>query len=308
MADKLPYFPFYADDWLSDEKLRACSSASIGLWIDMLCLMHKNDRRGYLQLNGKPVTAAQLARMTGRATDEVSQQLAELMDAGVPSATEDGILYSRRMVRDERVRQVRSVAGKKGGDVTGGLLKQKAKQKSSKGQANGQAKDKQNAGSGSDNGIASEGEGGAGEEEAAEAPAKFEEFWEAYPRKEAKQDAVKAWDKLGPSAVLLKQMLEAIAQQKGWRKWREGYISNPATWLNGRRWEDQEPPVADERSNGNGRPRGSMGANPSRIAAPNGKYQGRADFGGAAAPVAQSEPRPPPANGTLWSDDPSAGP
>jgi hypothetical protein len=132
MGEKLPWFSFYPEDWLSDEKLRACTLAARALWTDMLCLMHKNDRRGYLQLSGKPVTADQLARMTGCSTDDVSRLLAELISAGVPSVSEHGILYSRRMVRDEALRQVRSEAGQKGGRQTGRLLKQIAKQKSSK--------------------------------------------------------------------------------------------------------------------------------------------------------------------------------
>ena len=116
MPEKLPWFSFYPGDWLSDEKLRACSYSARGLWIDMLSLMHKNDRRGYLQLNGKPVTAAQLARMTGGATDEVTHLLAELFNAGVASATDDGLIYSRRITRDEHIRQIRREAGAKGGN------------------------------------------------------------------------------------------------------------------------------------------------------------------------------------------------
>src|SRR5690348_2131202 len=115
MAGKLPWFHWYADDWLSDEKLRACSLGARGLWADMLSLMHKNDRRGYLQVGGKPVSTSQLARMTGCDTDEASRLLAELLDSGVASALDDGTIYSRRMVRDEHKRQACSQAGKRGG-------------------------------------------------------------------------------------------------------------------------------------------------------------------------------------------------
>lgn len=83
----------------------------------MLCLMFESDRRGYLQhVTGKPVTAEQLARMTGCSTDEVSQLLQELEDSGVFSRTEHGVIYSRRLVGDEHKRKLCVEAGKKGGN------------------------------------------------------------------------------------------------------------------------------------------------------------------------------------------------
>lgn len=113
---KLPSFQFYPGDWMKDPALRGVSIAARGLWIDMLCLMHENDRRGYMQHpNGKPVTAEQLARMTGCSTDEATRMLAELIESGVCSCTEHGVIYSRRIVRDENKRRLCSEAGKKGG-------------------------------------------------------------------------------------------------------------------------------------------------------------------------------------------------
>jgi len=114
---KLPAFQFYPGDWLKDPALRSVSVAARGLWIDMLCLMHESPRRGYLQhATGKPVTAEQLARMTGCSTDEVSRLLQELEDTGVFSCTEHGVIFSRRMVRDEAKRQRCREAGTRGGN------------------------------------------------------------------------------------------------------------------------------------------------------------------------------------------------
>lgn len=121
-------FLFDPSSWLSDENLRACSPGARALWIDLLCLMHKNGRRGYLQMNGRPLTLDQLARATGNSTAEVSHHMRELSDSGVTSATEQGIIYSRRMVREQELRKVRSEAGKAGGRRTGRLLKQIVKQ------------------------------------------------------------------------------------------------------------------------------------------------------------------------------------
>lgn len=91
---------------MKDPALRAVSSASRGLWIDMLCLMWESSRRGFLvHSTGRFVSTEQLARMTGNSVDETTSMLRELEDCGVLSRTEDGILYSRRMNRDERERQ-----------------------------------------------------------------------------------------------------------------------------------------------------------------------------------------------------------
>jgi hypothetical protein len=69
-------------------------------------------------------------------------------------------------------------------------------------------------------------------------------FWAAYPRKDAKAAAEKAFAKLGPSVDLLDELLAAVAAQRCWPKWTdEGgkYIPHASTWLNGKRWEDQAP-------------------------------------------------------------------
>ena len=70
----------------------------------------------------------------------------------------------------------------------------------------------------------------------------FAAFWAAYPKKAGKADALKAWNKLAPDVVLQEQMGKALEVQKQSQQWRKDggqYIPMPATWLNGRRWEDE---------------------------------------------------------------------
>lgn len=75
-------------------------------------------------------------------------------------------------------------------------------------------------------------------ERAHEQLALFEKFWEKYPRKAAKQDAVKAWGKLKADETLLATILAALDKQVP--LWDEPqFIPFPATWLNGHRWEDE---------------------------------------------------------------------
>ena len=71
--------------------------------------------------------------------------------------------------------------------------------------------------------------------------AEFEKFWSAYPRKEGKQKARDAFEKV---EVPIETLLEAIENQKRSAQWCKDngqYIPHPATWLNGKRWEDQMP-------------------------------------------------------------------
>lgn len=67
----------------------------------------------------------------------------------------------------------------------------------------------------------------------------FERFWSVYPNKVGKGGAFKSWQKLKPTIDLQAKILEAIEAQKMSKKWQEGYIKNPQTWLNERCWEDE---------------------------------------------------------------------
>jgi hypothetical protein len=73
-------------------------------------------------------------------------------------------------------------------------------------------------------------------------PRSFDRFWSAYPRHVGKQAAAKAFAKITPDEKLLGVMLAALARQNGSEQWlRDGgqFVPHPATWLNGRRWEDE---------------------------------------------------------------------
>lgn len=70
----------------------------------------------------------------------------------------------------------------------------------------------------------------------------FEAFWTAYPKKTHRQDAERAWQKLAPDDALARQIVAAVrvhAEHPAWRDTK--YVPNPATYLNGRRWDDELP-------------------------------------------------------------------
>ncbi|WP_051767904.1 hypothetical protein [Sphingobium sp. DC-2] len=116
MAAAAPWMKFYPQDWRADEKLRMCSLAARGLWMEMLAIMHRSERYGQLLIGGRVPTDAQLAVQAGALPDEVSALVRELEDAGVFSRTASGAIYSRRMTRDHRKAENARKNGKKGGN------------------------------------------------------------------------------------------------------------------------------------------------------------------------------------------------
>lgn len=69
----------------------------------------------------------------------------------------------------------------------------------------------------------------------------FDEFWRTYPRKTAKANAEKAWERIKPSTDLVAKIMAAVkaaAELPDWQRDNFRYVPHAATWLNGRRWED----------------------------------------------------------------------
>lgn len=111
-----PWMKFYPRDWRADEKLRICSLAARGLWIEMLAIMHGSERYGHLLINGNAPTEAQLAVLAGTSANQVTELLGELEAAGVFSRSATGVIYSRRMTADERKARTARNNGKRGGN------------------------------------------------------------------------------------------------------------------------------------------------------------------------------------------------
>ena len=71
----------------------------------------------------------------------------------------------------------------------------------------------------------------------------FEEFYKNYPKKVKKQDVKKWFKKNKPSNELFSSMMSSLEQFRGskdWLKEKGQFIPYPSTWLNQRRWEDEE--------------------------------------------------------------------
>lgn len=72
----------------------------------------------------------------------------------------------------------------------------------------------------------------------------FEDVWKAYPKRIGKGGAFAIWKRLIKSndeLFLRNRILAALEWQVQSKSWKDGYIPNPETYLNQRRWEDESP-------------------------------------------------------------------
>lgn len=247
-----PSFQFYPADWLGNTNLRRCTHEEKGAWMDVLCLLHDSaDQYGALHW-----PLADISRAVGCSIETlqalIDKRVMKGADAGqtcepfvyVPrSGRKDGepvtlihaqkgpIWYSSRMVRDEYVRNNRGKESRFQGDDAdqGEAPKQSPKDA---------PKPPFSDGSSSSSSTSSSKKKYLPKDQ----PSRFDGFWERYPNKVAKAKAIKAFDAVDPSDELLARMLKALEHQKASTQWlKDGgaYIPHPATWLNGRRWEDE---------------------------------------------------------------------
>ncbi len=114
---KRPAFQFYPGDWRNDLALRKCSLAARGMWIEIMCIAHECEPYGTLRHNGEPLQADDIAGLVGMCSPREAKTLIdELVRKGVAKVDADGVIYSKRMVRDEEIRNARAEGGKAGGE------------------------------------------------------------------------------------------------------------------------------------------------------------------------------------------------
>ena len=189
-AVKYPWMKFYPADWRADTALRMCSLAARGLWMEMLSIMHEATPRGSLLINGKNIGSKQLANLCGATLRETAALLTELETAGVFSRADDGTIFSRRMKRDVEKAERDKANGKTGGNpnlnagVTPGIKprSQRPKVRNQKPRLQKERRERTRT-------------------SALAAPwteADRERFWEAYPNKVGKGEAMNAFDKNRP--------------------------------------------------------------------------------------------------------------
>jgi hypothetical protein len=144
---KRPSFQFYPGDWKKNAKLRRCSEAARGAWVDILCLLHDTDEYGVCRW--PLVDLARAAGVTIKLAKElVSKDVLKGSDKEITGyvfvprhAGKNGepvvlvpaqpgpVWYCSRFVRDEYIRQRRGQGTRFGDDDSGVDDDQKAKPK-----------------------------------------------------------------------------------------------------------------------------------------------------------------------------------
>lgn len=71
--------------------------------------------------------------------------------------------------------------------------------------------------------------------------AEFQKFWEAYPKKENKPDAEKAWGQMNPPLETVLKTLDDWQRADFLGRDSAKYIPGPGPYLRGKRWEDEKP-------------------------------------------------------------------
>lgn len=253
-----PWMKFFPTDWQADPALGSCSLAARGLWQEMLCIMHKAEPYGHLLVKGKPPSVKTIASLVRSTEAEVLPLLQELEREDVFSRKRNGVIFSRRMERDEMRSRKNRDNGKMGGNPT--LSKDKGKNNSLKPQrleARGQKLEKKDtphppkAAKPKPSAVASD--------TPAHAKSCFDRFWEVYPKRQGANPK-------GPAAkkfeLFLKQGKDPeeiiggasryAAEQRKIGKIGTGFIAQAVTWLNQTRWEDYPGPALA--ANGSGDP------------------------------------------------------
>lgn len=98
---KQPWMKFHPTDWRGEPRLRMCSLAARGLWIDLMSYMHEGSPYGHLTIEGVSPDLHAVVSLVGRPIGEVRKAMAELEQRQVFSRTDGGVIFSRRMVRDK---------------------------------------------------------------------------------------------------------------------------------------------------------------------------------------------------------------
>lgn len=235
-----PWMKFYPADW-RDSRLRRCSLAARGLWIDLMTYMHEAEPYGHLLMADRPPTISEIALQLARPMPEVKRAMAELEENGVFSKNDFEIIYSRRMVRDFQKAETDKANGKSGGNPHLRGWVNPPDKPNVNGYDNGEDKAQWSLSSPS---LTSSGgplnEAKEGEEELTDTRDgwNFDEWYELYPHKVGKDAARRAFEKRRKSKtvdfITLKAGLLRYAAKTDDRPW-----CNPATWLNEGRWEDQ---------------------------------------------------------------------
>lgn len=125
-----PYIPLYVQDFLTDEKLIECSAKATGVYIRLMCIMHKSEEYGTILLKQKDKQstnqienfALKLVKQMPYSIDDIRDGINELVSEQVV-VIEGDFLKQKRMIYDNSLSIKRANAGSKGGKFAQAKIK-----------------------------------------------------------------------------------------------------------------------------------------------------------------------------------------
>lgn len=120
-----PYLPLFVQDFATDEKLMECSASATGVYIRIMCVLHKSQPYGGILLRQKHRQtdqqisnfAALFAKHLPYDLPTICAGLEELISEGCLQIDGD-FLFQKRMFEDGQLSEKRSKSGKLGAEVT----------------------------------------------------------------------------------------------------------------------------------------------------------------------------------------------
>lgn len=109
--------PLYIGDWKKDPAVQAMNESDEGIYLRLIMICWESEKRGYLQLNNKPIPNDLLAKMVKLDNQRLTEWLTTYQNIfKIFGETLDGILYSRKHVKLIELSEKRKQAGKLGGN------------------------------------------------------------------------------------------------------------------------------------------------------------------------------------------------
>lgn len=116
-----PYIPLYVQDFLTDEKLMRCSAEATGVYIRLMCVMHKSEQYGVFAIREKDRISDDISDDFARVFSFFSPYSQEVIHRAFQELLDEGVLYiyrnwlcQKRMIKDAELSEKRAKSGKLG--------------------------------------------------------------------------------------------------------------------------------------------------------------------------------------------------
>lgn len=116
-----PYLPLYVNDFLTDEKLIRCSASTNGVYIRLMCQMHKSEEYGIFLIKDKDKISDDVIDDFARVFSQFSPYDSNTVRDAFQELLDEDVIYiyrnklcQKRMIKDNEISEKRAISGKKG--------------------------------------------------------------------------------------------------------------------------------------------------------------------------------------------------